>query len=200
MLRLCRNFCVPFCAKDLQHVTERGQVAALEHVENSGTAAADQRHAFLVLSDRLLLIATLDIPEHHLRQLVTSLSKDLLCVFEVGQLGTLGAVIKLHVGDDIQRGGHLRLRNLVLNSRLENQFEYLLDVGVGYFVVLTAVADLFQNGLALDFYQLRSLREGDEVVAERTGVTLGVVDAEGKSHRCRHGIGARIHRSRTIND
>ena len=138
---LCRDPLVSLSAKNIQHITQRGKNAALKHVENSGTATTDQRNTLLVLSDGLLLITTLDVPEHHAGQIVTGLRKDLLCILEVGDVCTLSTVIKLHIGDDIQCGRHLSLGDLVFNSGPKDQFEDLLDVGVSHLVVIVAVTD-----------------------------------------------------------
>ena len=63
---LCGNFCVSLRPKDIQHIAQRGQHPAAEHAEDSGGAAADQRHTLLVPGHRLLGVAALDIPEYHL--------------------------------------------------------------------------------------------------------------------------------------
>jgi len=66
MLLLCRDHLVSLCAKNIQHIAQRGKNAALKHVENSRTATTDQRNTLLVLGYRLLLVTALDIPENDL--------------------------------------------------------------------------------------------------------------------------------------
>ena len=57
----------------------------------------------LIHADRLLPVPALDIPENHLRQLTAMIFKQLLRIFKVGQFRVIGAVIILHIGDEVQR-------------------------------------------------------------------------------------------------
>lgn len=64
---LCRDVCVSLRAQEIQHIAQRGQNPGYEHLEDFGGAAADQGNTLLILGNRLLLIATLDISEHNLQ-------------------------------------------------------------------------------------------------------------------------------------
>ena len=98
---LCGNFCVSLRPKDIQHIAQRGKYTALEHIEDSGSAAADQCDTLFILGNRLLRIAALDIPEYHPGKRIAGFRENFLCVLEIGQLCPSGAAVKLHVGDDI---------------------------------------------------------------------------------------------------
>jgi len=62
------------------------------------------------------------------------------------------------------------------------------------------VTDLFIDILTLDLNQLGILREGNEMVLECAGVTLGIVDTQRQRHSCGNGIRTTIHGAGAIND
>ena len=72
----------------------------------------------------------------------------------------------------------LLLRQAVLHRCREDQLKDGLQVRVGALVERAAVADLLGEVHALDLHKLRHHEEGDEVVAEGTGIALGKVDRE----------------------
>ena len=122
------------------------------------------------------------VPEHDLGQLVAAAGIVLLRVLEVRELRVSDAGVKLHVGDDIELGGQLALGHTVLHSRLEDQVEYRLQVGVGNLVEGGDVPQPIGKGLALDLDQLRAGGELDEMIAVGTLGPLGKVQTQGKRH------------------
>ena len=96
---------VALCIQGLEHEAHGRQFSALHHGENSGAAAADQRHTFLVDRDRLLGVAALDVPEYHTGQLVACRSEFRLSSFEVGGIGIVSSAISCCFGPS---GRHTR--------------------------------------------------------------------------------------------
>ena len=120
-------------------------------------------------------------------------SVELFCIFKVCLSGIPGAVIELHVRDDIKCFRHFRLRQPVIDSRLQDQLKHPLDVGVGDFIEGFAVSYPFHEIFPFDFHQLRVGRESDEIIPEKTAVPLGEIYTEGQRDISRAGIPPSVH-------
>ena len=167
---LCHYGCVALGTQHIHHEGVGRQDTSLQHGEDARVAARHQCDALIIDLYGLLLIPACHIPEHHFRQVVAMLCKELPCILEVGQRTIFGTVVELHIRDDVDLGRHILLRYPVLHSSLQDQLEHTLDICVGYLVELVTVTDLFIDILTLDLNQLGILREGNEMVLECAGV------------------------------
>lgn len=151
---LCHNGRVALGTQNIHHEGVGRQDACLQHGENTRVTARDQCNALIIDLYGLLLVTACHVPEHHFRQLVAMLCKESLCVLEVGQRTIFGTVVELHVRDDEDLSRHILLRHPILHGSFQNQLKHALDVGVGHFVELVTVPDLFVDILTLDLNQL----------------------------------------------
>ena len=174
----CTDRRIPFAVQYLQHVLIRIQIAGYCHGKQSGGAAAKQHDVLLVHTDRLLLIAALNIPEYQLRQLITVPAVQVPGIIEVGAVRIQGTTVEFHVCDDIERFRQLFLGQMIADSRIQNQFENFLDIGISHFIVAHAVFYLFHQVSAFDFHQFGGVGEGNEVIAERSFVSFSKVHAQ----------------------
>ena len=175
---LCHNGCVALGTQHIHHEGVGRQDACLQHGEDTRVTARDQCNALVIDLYRLLLVSARHIPEHHFRQLVAMLCKKSLRILKVGQRTILGTVVELHVRDDVDLSRHILLRHAILHCSFQNQLKHALDVGIGHFVELVTVPDLFVDILTLDLNQLGVFREGNEMVLECAGVTFGIVNTQ----------------------
>ena len=148
-----------------------------------------------------------DIPEHDLGQRVA-----VCCVVaphRVKQrllIAALDSRIKFHIGNDVQLCGQLRLREMRVDRRPQDQIKDRLQIGVGHIVVGCAEVYLLRNIPSLDLYELRSCRKRDEVPGEGALCVLREVDAQrqrrvDRTGRCAvhvHGAGAVHDRQRVF--
>ena len=99
---LCGYLCVSLRHQDIEHVLVRLHLTLHDLREDTRCAAGYQRYTLLIHLYRLLLIAGLDIPEHHLRQSVAMRGIAHLYLLEVGKRSTTCAGVELHVGDNVE--------------------------------------------------------------------------------------------------
>ena len=197
---LCHDCCITLGAQNIHHKGIRGQDASLQHGEDSGITTGHQSDTPVIDLDGLLLISASHIPEHHFRQLISILREEPLCILEVGQGTIFSAVVELHIGDDVDLGGHLELGHTILHSSLQDQLKHSLDVGVCNLIELVAVLYLFVDVFSLDLHQLGVLGECNEVIVECAGVALGIVDTQRQRHSGGDGISPIIHGTGAIDD
>ena len=74
-VQLRMNARIAVGAEDIHHHGVGRHQLARDHLEEARSDARDEGDALLVHLDRLLAVAALDVPEHHLRQLVAVLGE-----------------------------------------------------------------------------------------------------------------------------
>ena len=132
---------IALAAEDIHHVGVGLHLAGHDLGEDSRRAAGNQRDTLLIHLHRLMLVAGLDIPEHHLGQTVTVPGKQLLCVLKVAERSIAHAAVELHVRNNVQHGGKLLLRQAVLHRRMQDQ---LIDCG--------AIEFIFKDGRRMNLH------------------------------------------------